>query len=218
MSRNSDFARAKKQQLQKASIRRRRRGGVLIAIGLVLVAVAIGLAAYNWWDSNRAGDAAGSVQNQLAAAENDPSSGGGKKADSVMIDGVEYLGTLEVPSLDLTLPVARNWSYDQLNISPCRYTGSAAKDDLVICAHNYATHFGPLENADIGADVYFTPVGGERIHYIIGNRETVQPTSIQQMVENSHNSDRSEKWDLTLFTCTPDGQARVTVRCLREKS
>jgi sortase A len=191
-----------------------RLGSVLIAIGVVLVAAAIALSAYNWWDSNRAGSAASNIEQQLEGAS-DNSSSSGSTSDSMTVDGVQYLGTLEIPSLNIKLPVAREWSYEQLNISPARYSGSYSTNDLVICAHNYATHFGPIENVDIGADVYFTPVGGQRIHYVVGNRETLEPTAIQQMVENDNNSDRKDKWDMTLFTCTLDGQARVSVRCLR---
>lgn len=194
--------------------KRRVRGGtVLVIVGAVLVAAALALTAYNWWDSNRAGQAAAAIQEQLDAAE----AGGSAASDDTMtVDDVAYIGTLEIPALNLKLPVARDWDYDRLNVSPCRYSGSYTTHDLVICAHNYATHFGPIENVDIGADVYFTAMDGTRIHYVVGNRETLEPTAIQQMVENESNSDRSDDWDLTLFTCTLDGQARVAVRCLEQ--
>lgn len=206
--------------------KRRVRGGtVLIIIGAILVAAALALTAYNWWDSNRAGEAAVAIQEQLDPVENAEETGDAGSSTSndsntddgtTTIDGVEYLGTLEVPALNLKLPVARDWDYNRLNMSPCRYSGLYTTHDLVICAHNYTTHFGPIENVDIGADVYFTTVGGKRIHYVVGNRETLEPTAIQQMIENENNSERKDEWDLTLFTCTLDGQARVAVRCLEQ--
>ena len=40
-----------------------------------------------------------------------------------------------------------------------------------------------------------------------GKRETLPETAVEEM--------RAGEWDLTLFTCTYDGRARVTVRCIR---
>ena len=48
------------------------------------------------------------------------------------------------------------WDYTRLKISPCRFTGSYYSDDLVICAHNYMRHLGPLLQIGIGEDIYFT--------------------------------------------------------------
>lgn len=214
------------REAASAPRRHLRRGTVLIVIGAVLLAVAVGLTLYNWWDSNRAGEAAAAVEQQLEAdgqVSGDSSASGAASSEGsdddlpgATVDGRVYLGTLEVPSLGIKLPVARDWDYNQLTISPCRYAGSYRTGDLVICAHNYATHFGPIEGVDIGADVYFTPVGGQRIHYVVGNRETLEPTAIDQMIQNDNNSDRKDQWDLTLFTCTLDGQARVAVRCVEQ--
>ena len=58
------------------------------------------------------------------------------------IDGVDYIGALEIPALKLTLPVAGDWSYALLDLAPCRYAGSAYLDDLVILGHNYRGFFG----------------------------------------------------------------------------
>ena len=60
------------------------------------------------------------------------------------IDGVDYIGALEIPALKLTLPVAGDWSYALLDLAPCRYAGSAYLDDLVILGHNYRGFFRDL--------------------------------------------------------------------------
>ena len=126
----------------------------------------------------------------------------------VIIDGNKYLGVLEIPSLGLKLPVMEEWNYEKLRVSPCRYSGSYLTNDLVICAHNYDSHFGQIVNVDIGEDVYFTSIDNMTIHYIISNRETVIPTAVEQMIVSG------EDWDLTLFTCFWDGRTRCAVRCV----
>ena len=77
------------------------------------------------------------------------------------VDGIAYIGVLEIPDLGLNLPVASNWSYPLLRQTPCRYTGSAYTNDLVIAAHNYDKHFGGLKNLQIGDSVTFTDMDGD---------------------------------------------------------
>ena len=102
------------------------------------------------------------------------------------------------------------WDYERLKISPCRYTGSYFTDDMVICAHNYAQHFGSIRWMDIGDDIYFITVEGKVYHYQVSNLETVRPTAIEEMIDS-----READWNLTLFTCNADGQTRCAVRCVR---
>ena len=231
----------KKDQRKKRST----AGTILLTAGLLCLAGAAALGLYNIWDSERAGRASAEVEKKLIEkiAENMQENGtaaGGKnsspQADGLLqtiplkdpadtpykdmpveeIDGYNYIGFLEIPAIGLSLPVMDHWDYDRLKISPCRYSGGYYTDDLVICGHNYYRHFTPVkDNLGMGEDVYFTNVLGESIHYKTVNRETVSPTSIEEMVQNDNNSDRTNEWDLTLFTCNADGQTRSALRCER---
>lgn len=132
-----------------------------------------------------------------------------------MVDGYEYIGIVDVPALGISLPIMADWDYTRLKISPCRYTGTPYNDDLVIAGHNYPSHFSPLKWVDIGTDVYFTTMDGVQFHYTVSNRETVQPYSVAEMIENDNNSESTRDWDLTLFTYNTGGQTRCAVRCMR---
>lgn len=123
------------------------------------------------------------------------------------IEGNDYIGVLEIPSLGLSLPVMSEWSYPRLKLAPCRYHGSAYTGSLTIAAHNYRTHFGPVRDVSAGTQVFFTDVKGRRFSYEVSAVETIEATAIEDAV--------SEAWDLTLITCTPSGQARVAVRCIK---
>ena len=206
-------------------MRKNSKGNILIFLGILMILGAVGLAGYNFWDANRAREAAEQSTDQLidkidesvkdeetAAPYVDPNT----PMPVEVIDGYEYIGILEIPSEDLSLPVMNEWDYTRLKISPCRFTGSYYSDDLVICAHNYDKHLGRLLNIDLGVDVYFTNVEGLTIHYIVTNRETVEPTDVERMIENTGNSETSLlDWDMTLFTCNLGGQTRCAVRCSR---
>ena len=204
---------------------KRSKGNFLIILGVLLIAAAAGLAGYNLMDARRAQKAAEEITGQLISDIESKVEDGKTAAPYVdpntpmpveMIDGYEYIGVLEIPSEGLSLPVMNEWDYTRLKISPCRFTGTYYSDDLVICAHNYMRHLGPLLQIGIGEDIYFTSVDGLTIHYIVTNRETVEPTAVEQMIENTSNSETSLlDWDLTLFTCNLGGQTRCAVRCSR---
>lgn len=123
----------------------------------------------------------------------------------IEIEGRDYIGMLYIPALDLELPVASKWSYDNLRVAPCRYSGSAYLDNMVICAHNYRSFFSGLRNASMGTEVYFVDVDGNCFCYEVIELETLRPEDTEIMT--------SGDWDLTLFTCTVGGQSRIAVRC-----
>lgn len=124
------------------------------------------------------------------------------------IDGETYIGVVEIPSLELSLPVMSDWSYPQLKKAPCRYVGSVYSHDVVICGHNYDRHFGRLKELIPGDEVRFTDMDGNVFRYSVCAVEQLAKTAVEEM--------QTGDWDLTLFTCTKGGVMRVTVRCALE--
>ena len=41
------------------------------------------------------------------------------------INGIDFIGVLRIPTLELELPVISEWNYPNLKSAPCRYSGSA---------------------------------------------------------------------------------------------
>ena len=124
------------------------------------------------------------------------------------VDGRDYVGVLTIPALGLELPVLSQWDYDGLKVAPCRYSGSLYQNNLIICAHNYASHFGKLKNLRVGDTAIFTDMDENIVRFQMVARETIQPEDLEAM--------EAGDWDLTLFTCTVGGQTRVTIRFERE--
>ncbi len=196
---------------------KKRRGTVLILLGVLLLLGALGFAGYNVLDARRAEQQADAVQLQLdeRIKQNEAKKKAllpgqrplGEEMPVEIIDGRRYIGTIEIPALDKKLPVLEDWSYENLKISPCRYSGTYYTNDLVICAHNYSSHFNGLRWIEPGEEVIFTSVDGVRYRYIITYRETLYPTEVDKMIQ------AQDDWDLTLFTCYIGGRTRCTVRC-----
>ena len=121
------------------------------------------------------------------------------------VDGMDYVGTLTIPALELELPVCSDWNYENLKSAPCRFTGTVYHKDMVICAHNYSRHFGKIASLRYGDSVEFTDTDGNVFSYTVTEIETLQSTAVEEMTGSGH--------ALTLFTCTLGGESRVTVRC-----
>ena len=121
------------------------------------------------------------------------------------VNGHEYIGTLSIPSLGLKVPVQRNWSYENLSVSPCRYSGSAYADNLAIIAHTY--HFGKLSSLALDATVTFTDMENNVFRYVVREKNTISPNDANEIAHSGY--------DLTLVTCTISGTKRVAVYCER---
>lgn len=188
---------------------RNKIGNLCMILGTVLVLAALSLFLWNRHEDRKAKESVEEILPRLIKKLETPSYP--DPYDDAMteaeIDGYAYIGYLFFPALKLELPVMSKWDYTRLKIAPCRYAGSTKTDDLVIAAHNYTRHFGPVRNLSLGSPVYFTDMDGVVSHYEVAEVETLSPTSVEEMTEGD--------WDLTLFTCTYGGRSRVAVRCDR---
>ena len=176
-----------------------KRGAFWIHLGLLLIAAALFLSAYNEMESHEARNSAQQVIAQMCQTLPTETA-----AETEAPAVPEYLLDAE-----REMPVLSQWDYPALKVAPCRYSGSLYQDNLIICAHNYASHFGKLKNLQPGDTVQFTDMDENVVTFRMVERETLGPTDVEGM--------KSGDWDLTLFTCTVGGQTRVTIRFEREE-
>ena len=198
-----------------------KRGAFWIHLGLLLIAAALFPSAYPEMESHEPRHSAQQVIAQMCqtlptetAAETEAPAipeyllDAEREMPVQTINGRDYIGVLTIPSLELELPVLSQWDYPALKVAPCRYSGSLYQDNLIICAHNYASHFGKIKNLRVGDTAIFTDMDENVVSFQLAAQETIQPEDLEAM--------EAGDWDLTLFTCTVGGQSRVTVRFVRE--
>ena len=182
-----------------------------MAMGAVLLGAALLLLAYNAQENKQANEAAQQVlpevQATIAQRQQAANAGGQEPMMAVPVAGTGYIGVLALPPLGLELPVLSEWSYDNLNIGPCRHFGATETDDLVIAGHDYTMHFGGLSALYVGAPLRFTDMNGGGHFYEVGTVEII-PGDAADYVKNSD-------WDLVLYTCTYSGRERVMVGAKR---
>ena len=202
---------------------------ILIISGILLILISLGLILYNSIEDYQGNKVASSMLNQLKS-EMPPSTLESypigtdfpyveqdlfeeytpiqDKEPTLSLDGKTYLGILYIPSLNIELPILNELNYDNLKLSPCKYSGMVSSGDLIIAGHNYKSHFGKINELNSGDTIIFTNTNG-----VIHNYEVIQTEIINGNDVTSMNSD-SSSWDLTLFTCTLSGQSRITVRAI----
>lgn len=99
---------------------------------------------------------------------------------TVTVDGNEYIGTLQIPDLKLELPIFSQWSYPNLKQAPCRYSGSAYMDDMILLAHDYKGHFGAIKSLSMGAQLTFTDAKDNRFVYQAREAQILDDEAIEE--------------------------------------
>lgn len=197
--------------------RKNKKAIALMISGIVLFLAAVGLALYNYYSEYKAGADSAAVLEQLIP-ENQLFDNGLQSEipgyvlnpDMEMpvkeIDGHTYVGILEIFSLGIELPIMEEWSYPNFRISPCVYEGTPYKNNLIVAAHNYRSHFGNIKQLVQGDKISFTDMHNNVFNYEVLYSEVIDRDAVSEL--------KAGEWDLTLFTCTPGGRSRVVVRCV----
>ncbi len=193
--------------MRKGYILKKITGYIYIAIGALLIIAAAVLIKNNFDESSKAGEASdellsGVIEQMPDTVLSEVPSGPMPVVD---VDGRSFVGTVEIPSLGLLLPIQNEWSNDNAKVSVCRYKGSVYDNDLIICGHNYKEHFGTLGELSMGDEVIVTDMNGRSFYFVVTNMETLGAYDIEEM--------DAGQWDFTMFTCTIGGANRVTIRC-----
>ena len=188
-------------------------GITFMVTGVLCLSLAIILIVYNNAENKNARQYSLNVMNSIENIINDNEQKHYEEDpfDSQMltadIDGYAYIGYLQIPKINLELPVMAECDYTRLKLSPCRYYGSTKTDNLVIAAHNYKSQFGYLGNLAEGDIVIFSDMEGKNITYNVTVIEILQPSDTNKVKDTGD--------DLILYTCNYRGDARITVRCAR---
>lgn len=179
-------------------------GHILMILGVVLVLSALLVFIHNQIEDLQAGKQVNEIMQEITwHIDQDIAQ------DEIVIEENNYIGYLSIPTLGLELPVLSECNNEKLKIAPCRYFGFSQTDDFIIAGHNYSKHFGRLHQLNVDDDVYFINFKQMISHYKVVKKEVLSSTDVDKMLFSDY--------DLTLFTCTYDGQQRITICCNRVK-
>lgn len=172
----------------------------ILYIGITLIIISIFLLIYFEWEEIYSKKESNNIMNTIINNKDN-------NIDEIVIDDLKYIGYIVIPTLNLNLPISKEFSYSSLKKSPTLYYGSLENNNMVICGHSYKSHFRYLYKLKQDDEVIFVDTKNNRYTYKVELVEELASTDIKEMIESD--------FDLTLYTCTRDGLRRVTVRCNR---
>lgn len=121
------------------------------------------------------------------------------------INDVDYAALIEIPALNLTLPVADAWNSKKLYRSPARFYGSCYDHSLVIGGADNAYQFSFCDKIENGTVITVTDMTGTQFSYTVSRVDRSKNAESSWLV--------SADYDLTLFCRDTYSMEYVAVRC-----
>lgn len=180
-------------------------GKVLVSVGVLFIALAIGFACHNYYEDYIAGNNSKEIVKEILDNIEKVDEKKGKVVVYQSIHGYNVSGIISIPDLNLELPILSDWDYNRLNVGPCIYFGSIETHDLVICGHSYRTHFRYLSRLDKGDYIIITDMNNHEHIYEVCDKNVVNPYDIDSVIDS--------EYDLTLFSCYNGGTERIAIYC-----
>ena len=121
------------------------------------------------------------------------------------INGVDYVALIEIPALNIELPVADAWNSKKLYKAPARFYGSCYDNSLVIGGEDNAKQFSFCDKIDDGTIITVTDMTGTQFSYTVSRVDRSQSAESNWLI--------SSDYDLTLFCRDTYSVEYIAVRC-----
>lgn len=169
---------------------------ILIVLGVLLIAAAIITMAVTMISQNQAAKRASEIADDLYALMPDvknsaPDGRGNVTMSMIEIEGANYVGVIDVPLYNASLPIYGMWETSKVDRFPCRYMGSMYDGSLIIGGSDHEGQFDFLKLISEGETVYVTDTTGARYHYVVSYIEITKDVSTEHLT--------AEESDLVLF-------------------
>lgn len=189
---------------------RKRRFPVALLLGILLIAASITILLIQQIRAHRGAEKSQSIVEQMREVLPDRTVGipdlyASPQMPTLTIDGRDYVALLEIPLLDVSLPVADDWRNDKLFEASARFCGSAYHHTLVIGGIDSSHQFEFCHHIDIDTVIVVTDMTGAQFTY------TVKTVERSKTAESAWLAD--ETYDLTLFCRDTYSMEYIAVRC-----
>jgi len=121
------------------------------------------------------------------------------------INDVDYVAMIEIPSINLTLPVADAWNSNKLYSSPARFYGSCYDHSLVIGGADNSHQFSFCDKIEDGTVITITDMTGTQFSYTVRRVDRSKSAESNWLISNDY--------DLTLFCRDTYSMEYIAVRC-----
>ncbi len=179
-------------------------GGIVLVLGAVALLIATRVAIPNNQSNSKL---IVSRLTELLPEKTDgyPDGKGDKVMPCIELDGVDFVGIIEIPLYDVTLPVCNEWVAADVEKYPHRYTGSLYDNSLVLGGSDNEGQFDFMKLISNGDPVYLTDMTGACYSFSVCDIEKTDDVSYANLI--------NENCDLTFFARNTYGFDYTVVRC-----
>jgi len=137
--------------------------------------------------------------------------------ERVTASGEKYhtIAIIEIPSIDVNLPILDHETEELLKISPCYFWGADPNQvgNFCVVGHNYRNKkfFSKVIYLEKDDEIMVTDLTGKKLTYIVYDKYVVEPDNVESTSQLTNGLK-----EVTLITCTNDSSKRVIVKA-REK-
>ena len=128
-----------------------------------------------------------------------------KNMSALSLDGVDYVGVLEIPAYGICLPVSGEWERADIKKYPCRYTGSCNSGDLIIGADAGRGQLFAADKVENGDTVTFMDTEGNRYTYEIAEIRRTERADTETLTAHPAH--------LTLFARAAYSMEYIIIHC-----
>ncbi len=182
-------------------------GKILIILGWIFVIISFLMVLYTYYEVNNAYIIANEVLNKVDLMIDRQQF---ENIEEVEILGEKYIGIIEVPSLNVRLPILKECNDENLKIAPCKYYSTKNNNaPIIIAGHNYPKFFGNIKYLKKGDSISFSSLNGNEHRYIVDKIEMISSEDIDKMINT--------EYEFSIFSCNYSKDKRITVRCIKEE-
>ena len=143
---------------------------ILIFVGVLILAAAVRLMVFWQWHVQTSQEQASRYVTALQTRIPSPQGAAlEERRDNTMavlsLDGTDFVGILEMPKFDSSLPVTANW--DKMAKFPSRFSGSIYDGTMQIGCTSQDGQYSFFREISAGDALYFTDMAGNRYQYTV---------------------------------------------------
>ena len=183
---------------------------LLLAAGLVLVAVSVGLVVFELISMAVSINRVTTITAQLEAML-PPDTAGVTEANTTAempaleLDGEDIVAVLEIPAYQVRLPVGSAWDATAVPSYPRRFFGTVYNGSLVVGGSDRRGQLACSKRLDIGDTVTVTDMSGAVFAYAVEKVERAKTATVGSLVD--------DEADLTLFVRDTFSLDYILIRC-----
>ncbi len=183
---------------------------IILILGILLFASALALLVVNRiaipGNKDKAAAITEEMKELMPEVQNGyPDGKGDTVMPSIELDGVDFVGIIEIPAYNVCLPVANKWSAKDVSKYPHRFDGSIYDSSLIIGGSDNEGQFDFMKNISTGDTVYFTDTLGARYTYAVSEILITEDVSYEKLSDG--------EGELSFFARNSYGFEYTVVRC-----